>query len=54
MVEVFMTQAAPSIEPAAVESLVEGFVGDVAVHGYIDVRDTAGRIIACRWRPTPC
>ncbi len=45
MVRLFMHQAAPAIEPAAVEEPVAGVIGDVPVHGYIDVRDTAGRII---------
>jgi hypothetical protein len=41
----WITRAAPSIEPAAVEEKVEGAIGDVPAHGYIDVRDVHGRII---------
>jgi RecB family exonuclease len=45
MVRVYMEQAAPAIEPAAVEEHVEGVIAGVPVHGYIDVRDVRGRII---------
>jgi CRISPR/Cas system-associated exonuclease Cas4 (RecB family) len=45
MVRVYMEQAAPRVEPAAVEEHVEGLIGGVPVHGYIDVRDVDGRII---------
>lgn len=45
MVRVYMEQAAPAIEPAAIEEHVEGFIGDVAVHGYIDILDVDGRVI---------
>lgn len=45
MVRVYMDRAAPGVEPAAVEERVEGFIGDVPVQGYIDVRDVHGRII---------
>jgi CRISPR/Cas system-associated exonuclease Cas4 (RecB family) len=45
MVRVYMDRAAPLVDPAAVEERVEGFVGDVPAHGYIDIRDVHGRII---------
>lgn len=45
MVRVYMDRAAPAVEPAALEEHVEGFIGDVPVHGYIDIRDVDGRII---------
>jgi putative RecB family exonuclease len=45
MVRVYMDRAAPAVEPAAVEEPVEGLIGDVPVHGYIDVRDVDGRVI---------
>lgn len=45
LVRVYMDQAAPSIEPAAVEQAVEGLIGDVPVHGYIDILTTDGTVI---------
>jgi hypothetical protein len=45
MVRVYMEQAAPSVQPAAVEEHVEGVIGGVPAHGYIDVRTVDGRII---------
>jgi len=45
MVRIYMERAAPMVEPAAVEELVEGRIGEVEVHGYIDVRDITGRVI---------
>jgi CRISPR/Cas system-associated exonuclease Cas4 (RecB family) len=45
LVRVYMDQAAPRIEPAAVEMPVEGFIGDVPVHGFIDILTTDGDII---------
>lgn len=45
MVRLYMDRAAPAIEPAAVEEHVEGLIGDVPVHGFIDVRDVDGRVI---------
>jgi CRISPR/Cas system-associated exonuclease Cas4 (RecB family) len=45
MTRVYMDQAAPRIQPAKVESYVEGLVGDVPVHGYADVIDVDGRVI---------
>ena len=45
LVRKYMDEAAPSIEPAAVEIHVSGRVGGVLVRGYIDLLDTSGRII---------
>ena len=41
----YLDQVAPSIEPAAVELRVAGFIGGVSVRGYVDVLDVDGRII---------
>jgi hypothetical protein len=41
----YLDEACPSIEPAAVEMHVAGRIGGVLVQGYIDLMDTAGRII---------
>jgi hypothetical protein len=41
----YLDEVAPSVEPAAVELHVEGEIGGVGVHGFIDVLDTQGRII---------
>ena len=45
LIGVYMDQAAPSIEPAAIERRVEGEIGGVRVTGYIDLMDVAGNII---------
>ena len=45
LVRCYMDQAAPAIHPAAVELHVEGNIGGVPVHGYIDLMDTDGNII---------
>lgn len=45
MTRVYMERAAPGVDPAAVEAKVEGLIGDVPVHGYIDVLDVHGRVI---------
>lgn len=45
MVAVYMDQAAPQVEPAAIEEHVEGEIGGVPVHGYIDIRTIQGRVI---------
>jgi CRISPR/Cas system-associated exonuclease Cas4 (RecB family) len=50
MTRVFMEQAAPQTMPAAIEEHVEGEIGGVSVHGYIDVRTTDGRIIDIKTR----
>jgi RecB family exonuclease len=41
----YLDEVAPEIEPAAVELHVEGEIGGVRVHGFIDLLDTDGRII---------
>ena len=41
----YMDQAAPLIEPAAVEMRVEGTIGGIRVQGWIDLMDVDGRII---------
>ena len=43
--EKYITEAAATIQPAAVEQLVEGVIGGVKVQGYVDLLDTEGRII---------
>ena len=48
MLAVSMIQAAPSIQPAAVEMEVEGEIANVKVRGFIDLLDTSGRIIDCK------
>jgi RecB family exonuclease len=45
LVTMYMERAAPAVQPAAVEEHVEGVIGGVPVHGYIDVRDVNGRVI---------
>jgi hypothetical protein len=40
-----MDEAAPPIEPAAVEMRVEGTIGGIRVQGWIDLMDVDGRII---------
>jgi hypothetical protein len=41
----YLDEAAPEIQPAAVEFQVCGHIGGVAVHGYVDLLDVQGRII---------
>lgn len=41
----YMEQAAPKIEPVAVEMRVEGFIAGVKVTGYIDLLDVEGCVI---------
>lgn len=41
----YIEEAAPSIQPAAVESRVSGVIGGVKVSGYVDLLDTEGRLI---------
>jgi CRISPR/Cas system-associated exonuclease Cas4 (RecB family) len=41
----YIAEVGPSIEPAAVEFPVTGRIGGVAVRGFVDLMDTAGRII---------
>jgi CRISPR/Cas system-associated exonuclease Cas4 (RecB family) len=45
LVAKYMEEAAPGIEPAAVEMRVEGLISGVKVAGYIDLLDVDGRII---------
>jgi hypothetical protein len=45
LVSKYMDQAAPLIEPAAVEMRVEGEIGGIRVQGWIDLMDVDGRII---------
>lgn len=41
----FLLEAAPEIQPAAVELPVSGIIGGVPVRGYVDLLDTDGRIV---------
>jgi len=45
LVRVYLEQAAPTIFPAKVELPVEGKIGDVKVHGFVDVLDRDGVVI---------
>jgi RecB family exonuclease len=45
LVSKYMDEAAPLIEPAAVEMRVEGTIGGIRVQGWIDLLDVSGRII---------
>jgi hypothetical protein len=45
LVSKYMDEAAPQIEPAAVEMRVEGEIGGIRVQGWIDLLDMDGRII---------
>ncbi len=45
LVEKYLDEVAPAVEPAAVELHVEGEIGGVRVQGFIDVLDVDGRII---------
>jgi hypothetical protein len=45
MIAKYMEEAAPSIQPAVVESRVSGLIGGVKVSGYVDLLDTEGRLI---------
>ena len=45
MIRVYLDQAAPGIHPAAVELPVEGMIGDVPVHGIVDLLTTDGQVI---------
>jgi CRISPR/Cas system-associated exonuclease Cas4 (RecB family) len=45
MTKVYMEHSAPFVSPAAVEEHVEGEIGGVPVHVYIDIRTTDGRVI---------
>ena len=45
MVAKYLGEAAPLIQPAAVESRVAGIIGGVRVSGYVDLLDAEGRLI---------
>lgn len=45
MVRMYLERVAPEVTPAAIEHRVEGLIGDVPVHGYIDLLDVNGRVI---------
>jgi RecB family exonuclease len=45
MVQKYLAEAAPLIQPAAVESRVSGVIGGVKVAGYVDLLDIEGRIV---------
>lgn len=45
LVAVWLRDAAPGIEPAAIERPVHGEIGGVSVRGFIDLLDTEGRVI---------
>jgi RecB family exonuclease len=45
MLGVYMDQAAPAIRPAAVEHPVSGLIGNVPVHGFIDLLDVDGNVV---------
>ncbi len=44
LLQKYLTEAAPSITPVAVEQYVEGVVGGVRVRGYVDLMDSNGCI----------
>ena len=45
LVRKYMSEAAPQIEPAAVELDVEGKIGEVKVRGRVDLLDTEGTVV---------
>lgn len=45
LVAKYMDEAAPRIEPAAVETRIEGQIAGVRVQGWVDILDIHGRII---------
>ena len=47
LVEVYLREASPSIQPTAVEMPVSGRIGGVPVSGYVDLLGVDGRIIDC-------
>lgn len=50
MLQKYLCEAAPLIQPAAVETAVTGMIGGVKVRGYVDLLDADGRIIDCVFR----
>jgi CRISPR/Cas system-associated exonuclease Cas4 (RecB family) len=53
LVRVYMDQAAPSIQPAAVELHVEGEIGGVGVHCFVDLLDVNGDDSTRSRKPRP-
>lgn len=45
LIKLFMADAAPDIQPVAVECKVSGTIGGVAVQGRVDILDIDGRVI---------
>jgi putative RecB family exonuclease len=45
MIEKYMREAAPLIQPAAVETRVSGVIGGVKIQGFVDLLDVDGRIV---------
>jgi len=45
LVRKYMADAAPSVQPKAVELPVEGMIAGVRVHGIVDLLDMEGRIV---------
>jgi hypothetical protein len=45
MIQKYLAEAAPLIQPAAVESRVSGVIAGVKVAGYVDLLDIEGRIV---------
>ena len=45
LVEKYIAEAAPSIQPALIEFPVSGVIGGVPVRGFIDIVDSSGRVI---------
>lgn len=45
MVAKYLEEAAPQVQPAAVEAKVSGMIGGVKVAGYVDLLDRDGRLI---------
>jgi putative RecB family exonuclease len=50
LVAKYLDEAAPEIDPVAVEQPVSGTIGGVQVRGIVDLIDTAGRIIELKTR----
>jgi hypothetical protein len=45
LVRTYMDQAAPSVEPTAIELHVAGEIDGVSVQGYVDVLDVHGDVV---------
>ncbi|MGA3257589.1 MAG: PD-(D/E)XK nuclease family protein [Bryobacteraceae bacterium] len=48
LVAKYMADAAPAVQPKAVELPVEGTIAGVRVQGFVDLLDVEGRIIDCK------